>query len=218
MNNPGNGKIAKLPPQIREQLNRRLQTGEQGRTLVEWLNSIPEVRAIIAQEFAGKQIREQNLSEWRKRGYREWHEQHQTVETIRSVITGTTELQQTRAKIADNIAVWLAARYFTAIKNLDDQEHGLDLRRMRQFCDDLVKLRRGDHTCVRLDLTSKEQQARSKRMAIKHLKTLEQNSNISPKAKALFAQFTAEIAAHRNNNLQHPPKAPAFPAGASPQL
>jgi hypothetical protein len=34
-----NGKIVRLPRSIREELNRRLDNGEQGKALVEWLNS-----------------------------------------------------------------------------------------------------------------------------------------------------------------------------------
>ncbi|SPE59602.1 hypothetical protein SBV1_3350003 [Verrucomicrobia bacterium] len=60
------GKIARLPHEIRERLNGRLQNGEPGKPLAEWLNSLPEVRAILAAEFGGKRVREQNLSEWKR--------------------------------------------------------------------------------------------------------------------------------------------------------
>jgi hypothetical protein len=38
-----NGKIARLPIEIRGELNRRLRSGEKARRLVPWLNSMPEV-------------------------------------------------------------------------------------------------------------------------------------------------------------------------------
>src|SRR5713101_951139 len=44
MNLSRNGKIARLPLAIRQELNRRLQNGEQGKKLVAWLNALPEVR------------------------------------------------------------------------------------------------------------------------------------------------------------------------------
>jgi hypothetical protein len=37
-----NGKIARLPQQIREQINRRLENGEEGKQIAEWLNTLPE--------------------------------------------------------------------------------------------------------------------------------------------------------------------------------
>ena len=50
---------------MRQELNRRLDEGEPGKKLVSWLNGLPEVQAIVAAEFGGKSIREQNLSEWK---------------------------------------------------------------------------------------------------------------------------------------------------------
>jgi hypothetical protein len=47
---------------------------------VAWLNSLPEVQALLAAEFAGKPIREQNLSEWRKHGYKSWLWRRQALE------------------------------------------------------------------------------------------------------------------------------------------
>jgi hypothetical protein len=66
------GKIARLPREIREQLNRRLQDGEPGKKLVEWLNSLPEVKAALNTQFGGRRVSEQNLSEWKAGGYRDW--------------------------------------------------------------------------------------------------------------------------------------------------
>ena len=57
-----NGKIARLPLAIREQLNRRLQDGEPGTQLVEWRNGLPEVQAVMQAQFNGRPIGEPNLS------------------------------------------------------------------------------------------------------------------------------------------------------------
>jgi hypothetical protein len=62
MNLTRNGKIGRLPRAVQEQLNQRVQNGEKGRGLVVWLNSLPEVRAVVEGEFGGKPIRKQNLS------------------------------------------------------------------------------------------------------------------------------------------------------------
>ena len=68
----GNGKIANLPAEIREKLNWRINDGEPGNEIVEWLNSLPEVMEVTGARFNGIPISEQNLSEWRKRGYQQW--------------------------------------------------------------------------------------------------------------------------------------------------
>ena len=75
-----NGKIARLPKEIREQLNQRLNDGRQGKELVVWLNSLPEVRAVLAALFEGKVINKQNLSQWRNGGFREWQAKREWLE------------------------------------------------------------------------------------------------------------------------------------------
>src|SRR5947199_293160 len=45
------GKIARLPEEIRQALNERLENGEEGKALLEWLNGLPEVRGILASEY-----------------------------------------------------------------------------------------------------------------------------------------------------------------------
>lgn len=67
------GKIARLPENIRHELNLRLLDGEGGPRLLAWLNSLPEVQAVLAQQFGGRGINQQNLSAWRTGAYREWH-------------------------------------------------------------------------------------------------------------------------------------------------
>ena len=66
------GKIARLPQPIREQINHRLQNGEEGKQIAEWLNTLPEVRSLMAAEFDGQPINEDNLSNWKLGGYRDW--------------------------------------------------------------------------------------------------------------------------------------------------
>ena len=50
------GKIARLPGDIRSQLNSRLQDGAEGRQIVRWLNSLPEVKEVLAEHFDGHPI------------------------------------------------------------------------------------------------------------------------------------------------------------------
>lgn len=67
-----NGKIARLPKDIREELNRRLEDGEAGVRLIEWLNGLPEVVKVLAEEFEGVPINDVNLSQWKNGGFLDW--------------------------------------------------------------------------------------------------------------------------------------------------
>ncbi len=49
-----NGKIARLPREIRDELNRRLENGVQGLPLLAWLNAQPEVLGVLARDFGGR--------------------------------------------------------------------------------------------------------------------------------------------------------------------
>ena len=66
------GKIARLPREVREELNVRLQNGEVGRVLLEWLNGLPAAQTVVAAHFGGRVISQQNLSEWKLGGYEDW--------------------------------------------------------------------------------------------------------------------------------------------------
>jgi len=66
------GKISRLLREIREQVNQKLDAGEPGNRLVAWLNELPAVRVLLAAEFGGGAINEQNLTNWKQGGFREW--------------------------------------------------------------------------------------------------------------------------------------------------
>jgi hypothetical protein len=87
-----NGKIALLPKAVQEQLNRRLDDNEPGEKLVVWLNSLPEVQAVMAAEFGGRRIREQNLSEWRKGGYRDWLRRQERCQLLRQLQADASDM------------------------------------------------------------------------------------------------------------------------------
>ena len=66
------GKIGHLPYEIRCRLGRAIHDGVPGVRLVAWLNSLPEVQAILKQDFGGRPIIQQNFSQWKIRGYPDW--------------------------------------------------------------------------------------------------------------------------------------------------
>ena len=77
-----NGKIARLPKEIREELNRRLDDGEEGLKLIEWLNGLPEVQKILASDFEGRPIASCNLTEWKNGGFLDWQARREAREMV----------------------------------------------------------------------------------------------------------------------------------------
>src|SRR5690349_7441255 len=73
------GKIARLPKAVREELNRRLEDGEEGKSLVAWLNGYAEVRAVLKAQYDGREINEPNLTAWRQGGFLDWQRQQEAL-------------------------------------------------------------------------------------------------------------------------------------------
>src|ERR1700722_17855515 len=111
-----NGKIARLPREIRDELNRRLQNGEQGGPLLAWLNALPEVMAVMAREFSNSPVSKQNLSEWRTGGFAEWQARQETLEHARELAADSNEITAaTDGKLTDHLATKLAVRYASVL-------------------------------------------------------------------------------------------------------
>jgi hypothetical protein len=150
------GKIARLPRELREQLNRRLHDGEPGTQLVVWLNSLPEAQAVLAREFGARAISEQNLSEWNQGGYRDWLARQDTLAQVRELVADAGELARaTDGALVEHLATVLAARYAAALADWSGEptaESRRQLRALRSLCQDIVELRRGDHSAARLKI------------------------------------------------------------------
>ena len=149
------GKIARLPKEIREQLNQRLENGESGTILVKWLNEQSEVQKILTDQFAGQAIRAQNLSDWRNGGYQDWlrHQElrHQTCVTTEQ--SKDIELDEGETNLAESISSIIVAELAIQVQRLnlvtDPDERW---NRCRQLARELSRLRRDDQRRMRNQL------------------------------------------------------------------
>lgn len=150
------GKIARLPRDIRDQLNRRLEDGEAGVRLVEWLNSLPATQRVLATDFNGRAISEQNLTEWKQGGYQDWLARQETLACARELTADAGELAEAaEGSLADHLAVVLAARYAKLVAGWNgemDDAFRRQARALRFLSQDIGELRRGDHCAGRLRL------------------------------------------------------------------
>jgi hypothetical protein len=159
-----NGKIARLPHGVREQLNQRLRDGESGRSLVKWLNDLPEVKAALQREFDGCAIMEQNLSEWRQGGFRDWMAKAEADEWMADTLTegppcrAVSRRKGSRTKdvemesVSDRVAGWFFPHYVAAARGQLAAARTSAERWsvLRTICADLAGLRRSDHYVERL--------------------------------------------------------------------
>ena len=113
------GKIGRLPLDIREQLNRRLQDGEIGKDLVVWLNSVPEVQTVLKAEFGDRPVNEPNLSDWRTGGYEDWLIHQDTMQQVNELVANAKELTgASNTPLSELLATCLAARYAVELSRL----------------------------------------------------------------------------------------------------
>ena len=78
-------KIARLPHDIREDLNRRLYDGKTGPEILAWLNELPTVKDILKTQFDGVPVNHENLSNWRHNGYQRWLQEKQNLSSIKEL-------------------------------------------------------------------------------------------------------------------------------------
>lgn len=179
------GKIARLPRTLREQLNRRLSDGEPGIHLVEWLNQLSETQSLLAREFEGRAITEQNLSEWKQGGYADWLARQETLERVRELADDAAELAEvTDGPLADHLSTVVSARYAATLAGWNGEmsdELRRTLRALRALSQDIAELRRGDHSAARLKLEHERlerEREKSEEEIIEHFKRWAQNPTV----------------------------------------
>ena len=101
------GKIARLPQNIRDQINEKINEGVHGVTILMWLNDLPVVRAIMAECFGGQAISPQNLTNWNQGGYLDWVAQKEIELHTRDIFASIA----TAGSFASHMAKTIMARY-----------------------------------------------------------------------------------------------------------
>ena len=184
------GKIARMPREIREQLNRRLADGEPGIRLIEWLNGLPDTQKVLVADFGGRDISEQNLSEWRSGGHQDWLARQGMLACARELAADAGELAvASEGSLADHLAKVLSVRYAALMCGWNgelDDEFRRKLRALRTVCQDIVELRRGDHFAERLRLDLERFTEANKDDEIKALKAVFDEADQWPDVRLAF--------------------------------
>ena len=150
-----NGKIARLPKEIREQLNRRIENGWRGARLIKWLNEFPEVKEVLRDEFNGRAINEVNLSQWREGGYEDWLRHQGTQEQIRWVVERSEDVDAVEGNehLCERLARVAAAELAEHLQRLSEvADTGERWKQFREVCLELWRLRNGTHYGRGVDL------------------------------------------------------------------
>jgi hypothetical protein len=166
------GKIARLPKLLREKLNRRLENNEPYAGIFSWLNGYVRVKKILAAQFDGVPISEQNLSEWRSHGYERWLKKQEPLACHRDLTEDARDFSRLGAgALARGAASIAAARI---LKMLDafppDQASTADLVKISYAVAALFK---ADQNQVRLRFEKTRVRQRNEHLVLswdKHLR------------------------------------------------
>jgi hypothetical protein len=158
-----NGKIARLPKAIRDQLNKNLEDGMPGCRLVDWLNTLPEVHQVLTEQFDGRAINEVNLSEWKAGGYLDWQARQDMQAHAQELAEEATDLKAALpVALAEHLNVVVAGRYAELLNKWNgevDEAFVKKLKALRLLNQDVAVLRRGD-------LAVGDQALRAERLAL----------------------------------------------------
>jgi hypothetical protein len=114
------GKIASLPQALRDEVNRRLADGKTARSLVSWLNDLPEVQAVLQERFNSEPVSDSNLSEWRLGGYQDWLDRRDKNDLLREVCAQSAEIAASSPAAPTPAATLIAsAKLFQALQDCD---------------------------------------------------------------------------------------------------
>jgi hypothetical protein len=113
------GKIARLPADVRTELNRRIHNGEVAPALLSWLNGQPAVRAILQSQFTTVDVTPANLSTWRQEGYRDWLERQHNLEQKRELAAYCFQLAKNNKKLLEGSASILAGKIMEIVESVD---------------------------------------------------------------------------------------------------
>jgi len=144
------GKIARLPHNIREELNHRLSQGALGKDLIAWLNALPEVQKVMAELFGGTKITHQNISVWRHGGYSDWAETRTDRAQWQDLFDHLEELNQKRTvtggvDVTSHLAALVVFELGQALDKLARMEDSDERWRIfRQISRSLSRLRMDD--------------------------------------------------------------------------
>lgn len=155
---PQSGKIARFPASIREELNQRLFNGEKGPCLTLWLNSLPEVQAILNAEFAGQPVSRSNLSNWRLTGYKSWKLMLETRQATAFLLREMPEMPETeRRALSKRMGSIFIGDLLMQLRRMDAMREGAPKSRLqRDLLDRFVTLQNSQIDDERLRLQEKQ--------------------------------------------------------------
>ena len=141
-----------------------MENGEPHKSLVAWLNSLPQVKERLNSWFEGRPITEQNVSDWKQGGHLAWLRLEEAREMAMQLTESaeTLEIDTEGSCLSDCLALQVAVelgRMMTTL--LEDEKLDVETKwkRLKEIHRELSQLRRDDHRAAKLRAERKEREA-----------------------------------------------------------
>jgi hypothetical protein len=149
-----------------------MENAQKSNAILKWLNSLPEVQALLQAEFEARPIDKRNLSEYRTHGaFHQWQLQ-------RAALAFSAQFNQASpsplppAPTLDNFIQWISLRLAAAAESSPHRgDPRAQLEDIRAFLADIVILRRGELISRRIGL-EEQRLAAAKAKNHQHLEQL----------------------------------------------
>src|ERR1700677_3496384 len=148
------GKIARLPHDIRNQLNQRLLDNQPASVILPWLNDLPAVKEILAAHFNGEPLNPQNLSRWRANGFQRWLKKQEPIAVLQELSEDADDLFRAgRSRIATAAAALASSQILEFLRSIPPEKRTTaDLAKIVSSLATLIKV---EQSSERLKLAEK---------------------------------------------------------------
>jgi hypothetical protein len=153
-----NGKIARLPREIRDELNLRLDNGGTETAILPWLNALPSVQSVLAAQFGSRLVSPQNLTNWRQGGYQDWLKQRAHQHLVRQVADDANKVAESGGPgITGHISTVLTAELLLTARAMQNEPASPAARfgQLREMLQTVSEVRREDYLAGRLALDNR---------------------------------------------------------------
>ncbi|MBI5820583.1 MAG: hypothetical protein HZA88_16575 [Verrucomicrobia bacterium] len=179
-------KIARLSIPLRHDLNTKLEASVSGTKIRAWLNSLPEMKAILNAEFDGEPITAQNLSDWRAGGYKDWVDAKKGSEEIeKSAVACFAAASAAGAGFGEGFIAMLGGKIM-ALKDSTPEEY------IDRLGDIIATIRAGDQEKRKLDLKEKDGARDDRRLAMEETKVAILLQSAAEKTLSLIQEKRAQ--------------------------
>ena len=120
---------------------------------MKWLNSCDEVQDTLAEHFDERPITEQNLSEWKQGGFKDWQHHQETRALARGFLAEAEELEEEIGEIplTDRLSETVALTLARLLREAISGEKGPAQRMaILEIAREFARLRKQDHQMERL--------------------------------------------------------------------